>query len=385
MKITFNDLIKELDKKVIGERSPKITLLIVSLLSKVINARASSSNLMVTALRSTGKDHIVKSVIELFEGNYEYRSRISEKAINYMSPEDDSWNGKILYLEDITDKVLNSEVLKVFMSGGNEVSIVENGKERHIKIHGKPIIIITSAKATPNSEVLSRLNILKLDESNEQTRQVIMKQALCDMEEKEVNYDKKIIKFIKNLKRCSVNIPYADKIGKVFPCDDTSDRRRIGRFLDYIKAVAVFHQKERVKKKGVIYANLDDYDYVRDIFKLIDSNLVNIPVSERQKEIIGLLKGSETPLIKTEIIQRMERGITLNSLKPHIDSLFNMGIIDEFSGEDAFGRKQHSYKLNEKYLKQKPVDLPKGVDLDKEDTEDNEDTEDTEDVEVIKI
>jgi len=151
---------------------------------------------------SAGKDHLTSSTLKIFpRDDYETYGRISAKALNYLHSLDlepeYTYDGKIIYLKEITEEILNNEVMKEFTSGDEEVSQVAITKQKGagvdvVRIRGHPNVIATTATTIPTEEIRNRFNIVKLDLSDEQTARTF----ICEEEK----YDENIRIFLSNLK-----------------------------------------------------------------------------------------------------------------------------------------------------------------------------------------
>jgi len=354
----------ELDKKIVGERKSREIIFLCALGRLVINSSFSSFNLLMHSESSAGKDYTTKAVLSLFPEPYVFsRTRISPTVLNYWKPYQklgqDHWNGCILYLPDVNENILNSDALKLMCSDGSHITVTEKGEAKDIEIKGKPIIFSTTANSTPSEEILNRFSIVHLDESEEQTKQIFFMQSKRAEEGLSSKFDEKIKKAMMHLKRYEVKIPFATKIANVFPHKKISQRRNFERFLDYIKSVTIFYQFQREIEGNTIIAEARDYDKARDVFMNIQCGVSSIPINRRQKEIVEVLSNQEgEPIGLSDLHKQLKNYIALNNLKPHIDSLVNLRIVDKQFGSDKFGRELVMYTLGEEYKDFKPIKLP---------------------------
>lgn len=362
-------VIDEFNKKIVGEIKSREIIFLCGLGRLVRNCANSSFNLLIHSESSAGKDYTTKSVLKIFPDLYVFsRTRISPTVLNYWSPfkklGEDSWDGCILYLPDIGDSILNSDALKLMCSDGSHITITEKGEAKDIEIKGKPVIFSTTANATPNEEILNRFSIVHLDESEEQTKRIFEMQSERAAQGLSSNYDEKIKKSLANLKRWNVKIPFAHQIAKVFPTKRIGERRNFERFLDFIKAITVFYQYQRESEGNMLISEYADYDKARDIFMNIQSGVSSIPLNRRQKEIVEILKNNESELALAEIHTQLKNYLSLKNLRPYLESLVNLKIIDMINGKDTLNREIIKYKLSQEFLDFKPLILPLSVDLD---------------------
>lgn len=230
------------------------------------------SNLLVGGESSIGKDFVMKNVIKIFPKDKRIdRTRISPKAFTYWHKGEKNWTwtGKILCLTDISEDVLNNDVFKVMCSDGNQATIVINQKAVDINIEGKPIMIVTTANSNPTNEILNRFDLISLDESKEQTENIMKFQAKELETGFTETYSKEIISALDKLKRIAVIIPFASKMNKYFP-KITKMRRMFKRFSGYIKSSCALYQYQREQdNKGRFIANKQDYEIAREVIENI--------------------------------------------------------------------------------------------------------------------
>jgi len=260
--------INEFDKTIVGERKTRQAIFL-SLCSIWVKNLQSQINALVNSESSAGKSYVCKKVYDIFPDKLkQYRTKISAEAFTYWhdsrrEPEWD-WDGKICYLEDIRESVINSDTFKIMCSEGSTATIVRNQLAIDIEIVGQPIMLITTATAQPTAEILNRFNLLPLDETEEQTEKILEYQSLEAMGKTKKDYDERIKKSLERLERVNVVVPFADKIFAHFPKTSLRVRRDYVRFLDLIKSSSALHQYLREKDKDDnIIATKHDYELAR--------------------------------------------------------------------------------------------------------------------------
>ncbi len=363
-----NIVIDELNKRIVGEIKSREIIFLCSMGRLVKNCSYTSFNLLMHSESSAGKDYTTKNVLQIMPQSYVFsRTRISPTVLNYWKPfkkiGQDHWNGCILYLPDISEPVLNSDAMKLMCSDGSYITITDKGEARDIEIKGKPVIFSTTATTTPNEEILNRFSIVHLDESEEQTRRIMKMQGERMVEGLSLSYSENIKKSLSYLQRFSVKIPFAKKIVKVFPSKKIGERRNFERFFDFIKAVTCVYQYQREQEGDFLVAEMKDYDKARDIFMNLQRGVSTIPLNSRQKDIVNCLKNENDLLALNEIHKKLRRYIALANLRPHLESLVNIKVIEKHFATDSLGREILKYKLSEEYLDFKPIVLPNGIDL----------------------
>jgi len=280
-------LIEEIqNKKVVGERDTIEAIFLITNSRKVTNIQPTSSNLFVNDESGLGKDFITKAVLNILpKEDVVYRTKITPELFTYWhNPKYEpewNWNGKIFYLEDASSKIINSDVFKVFSSGGSKSTVLVKQTPIDIEIKGKPSMIVTSAEANPNNENLRRYPICFLDSSDEQTLQIMIRQSEEDVTGNSMDYDTIIIEALRKLQRVKVVIPYAKKLPNYFP-KNRFMRTHFKRFLDYIKSSASLYQYQRKQdKNGNVIANKQDYEIARRVLLKTASNPSMIPLTRQ--------------------------------------------------------------------------------------------------------
>jgi len=288
---------REFDKKIVGEIESRKTIFLSTCGRLVKNASLTSFNVLINSKSGAGKDYITSKVLEIYPKIlYEKRSRISPTALTYWHnahyEPDWTWEGKIAFFKDISNNVANSDVFKLYLS--DETSSVITIKQRayEIDIIGKPVVLVTSANASLESEMLRRFNLLPLNESIDQTKAIIERQAELAQDGTEPEYDKGITNALRYLKPVKVQIPFAKKVSLIFmDSPNIILRTSFNRFLDYIKASAAFHQYQRERNdNGVLIANGSDYNLARLAFLKTTANRELIPLTRHQTKILDVFR-----------------------------------------------------------------------------------------------
>lgn len=309
--LLFN-IIKEIHKTgVVGEELSQLCLINKIMLRCVKNATKTSSNLLVSDLTGLGKDHLTKNICELLLVKHNTlfsASHITEKVLNYWEPdgEGSSWDGRLLYLQDPTEDALKCQAFKVRASGENEQ--VNLDKDRNViyqQIIGKPVIIVTSMKATIDIELLRRWDSVRLDDSIELTK-AIQKYQLQEMAGKiKVTPNDVLISALKNLPRKNVIIPYIEDLFELLPHTDTM-RTQTLKVGDFVKASAILHQFQRNSDQDKnIIATWDDFYYAR--FVIDHMNIMeNQPLTRSQERLMDYLKEKGEPIKFADIVDDLE-------------------------------------------------------------------------------
>lgn len=298
-------IIEEIQKDVAGEEDTIIAVTILATLRLMKDAAPESKNLFLSDTTGVGKDFTTKKILEVVvpEKDLLHVTKMSNEAFTYWHAFEDNWDwdSKVIHLEDITDSLLNVSTFKVMASGGTHSIVVKEQKTLEIPIKGKPCMILTSHHANPEDEALRRFPIGSLNDSVGQTIKIKDKISKKYSGRDQTTPDKILRNTVQQLKAYSVTIPFAELIQFFFP-DDILMRTHYRRFLDYIRASAVFHQYQRQKTAdGKLIATFDDYMIARMVLIYTTSNTRMIPMSKDYRDILKILQETVGPMTIREI------------------------------------------------------------------------------------
>jgi len=361
----FSNICDEFNKKVVGEELSCRVIFLCASGRLVINSSISSYNLLVNDDAGVGKDYIVNAVLSILpKWYYVKRTRISPTAFTYwhnskFEPEW-TWNGKIFYAEDISEGVLNSDVFKVMCSSGSTASVVINQKTIDIEIDGKPVIITTTATATPNPELVRRFVILSLDSSQNQTEAILKRHSEYARSGIVPEYNELIIDSFQYLERVKVKIPFADNIARYFPTKSIIMRTNYPRFLDFIRSATALYQFQREKDlEDFLLATGQDYNIARECFLRLFSNKYMIPLTINQKKILSFFEN--VPELKGSISQlhgKYMNWITDKGLGHNLRLLSNYGLLEVSVEKDSMNRDMEVYSLSKSFSPNQKIELP---------------------------
>jgi len=326
----YDKIMAELGKKIVGETDTVTVILICGCGIYVVNHNATSYNLMQSAEAGAGKDYTLNATLSIFpERCYLKRSRISAKVLTYWHRSDKepgfTWDGKILYLEDATQELLDSEVVKVFLSSGSYATILINQVATDLKINGKPVVMFSSATTRLNKEQGRRVPMLRCDESLGQTKKIMEKQAHAAEHGEVQEYDSRITDALAFLRRIKVTVPFAHEIQQRISPNNIILRTHFPRLLDYIKASCALHQFQRKKEGEFFVAEARDYELAKLAFKKITSNPYSIPLSHQEQKMLEKIDELQaTASMKTGF-----DGFTFDEIEQHVQFWKDTQLRDE--------------------------------------------------------
>lgn len=285
---------QEFDKTIVEEYDARKAIFLCMCSIWVIDLQG-HMNLLVNGESSVGKSFVCKKVLEIFpETHYEYRTKVTPEAFTYWHNStyepDWTWDGKICYLEDISNKLANSDTFKVMCSEGSTATVVIKQRAIDILIQGKPVMVVTTASAEPSAEILNRFSIIQLDETRNQTKKIIEEQAKRAATGTSDRYDRLVVNALTCLERVRVKIPFADAITDSFPTNSLRSRRDFPRFMDLIKASAALHQWQREKEDGWLVADIQDYDIAREVWEKVNQSGGVFGLTHRMKKAYQICK-----------------------------------------------------------------------------------------------
>lgn len=361
----FNMLLEQSGLNVAGEETARKIIIVTAMQRLLKNGNATSSNLLVQDDSGKGKDHVTKETLKaiLPEEIYLHRTRISPTAFTYWhKPRKDkegnlfdydwTWDGKVVYLEDCDEALLNCNVLKTMMSGGTISTIVIKQVAYDIEIKGKPVIVLTSASATPNPELIRRVLQTHLtDEGSSQTKDVMLKQASFRQAKQKVTFNQDLIDCQKYLERVSVNIPYAEALADLISSDKVIMRTVFTRILDIIGTLTALHQYDRdtldTLDTSVKIATLQDYELARKILLPLIEQSGFIQLTKDQEAVLSIFKSSPvTEFTASQILSYLAGRIkTLPTTQARLRELNSYGFIESIWGKDSINRDIEQFRL----------------------------------------
>jgi len=397
----LNIVDKEFDKLIVGEKKPRKAIFLFSCGRLVENAESTSTNLIVNDETGLGKDYVTRNVLALWgDGVVSHKKRISPTTFTYWHnckfEPTWSWDNKVVYLEDISNSVLNSDTFKIMTSNERDkISsslIVIKNSPINIEVRGKPGFILTIADANPRNELLRRFPNISLDSSTDQSKAIVKRWA--EFKEKGIRpeYNPKIKKALEFLRPIKVIVPYAKKIAANISYEHPIIRTNFTRFIDIIAFSTALHQYQReTDKEGCKLANEKDYEIGREIIFEITSNKRTIPLTRQQKKIIGVFEKLEKDT-KTRLgysVKELLQHITFlgeRQMYRYLDKLSELevlkrGVREKYSSVDEEGNPHGTKKEITTYqlIKLEKFNLPKWEDLQKYDKIDKVDKVDKHD------
>jgi len=296
----FEKIIGQITKTgYIGEITNK-QILYLSFTSRLFDEGISN---VIKGDSSSGKSTLVKAVINLFpESEYMEFTSISPQALYYMNELDLSHKILIIFEAHGSEKAdypirssISEGELRLLVTTKNKDTNSFEAKEIVIPAKGLSYVE-TTTKSRINPENQTRLFDLYLDNSEDQTRRVIVSKTKI-LDKELLNKENRVFQVLQLLlEKYEVYIPYAEILANLFPINKVRVRRDFPRFLTLIKVSCLLHQYQRNKitKNGKEYleANIiDDYKIAYKIANVVLSQTLK-EVTPRQEKIIEAIENN---------------------------------------------------------------------------------------------
>jgi len=239
-------------------------------------------NLVVKAASSSGKNHVVGTVVRGFPlKNVKEITEMSPKALQYLQ---EGIRHKIIVIAEdegsqraaYSMRSIQSEGrLKVLVAEKNEDGRVET--REHV-VEGPACFITTTTRLKGHDENETRQMEVLLDESEEQTDRILKAQARMAAhpptasEVERLERERTVIQTALGLLRSyPVRIPQAEKMREGFPTRDIRRRRDFSKLLTLASAHALVHQRQREIDSGMVVAADDDIRAAERLFASLRS------------------------------------------------------------------------------------------------------------------
>lgn len=262
---------------------------------------------------SGGKSEIRRQVLEFFPPEEVVSfTTLSEKALLYYQ---DDFPHKILSMGEAAgteEQSLQDYLLRELISEGRlrypVVQKIEGFGMVTVTVekNGPVAFIVTTTKAALHQENETRILSLEIDDSDEQTKNVLDKVA----EIVGMNAERAIIDYApwRDFQRwlsagnCNVVVPFADKLARLVPPRSVRLRRDFAQVLIAVKAHALLHRHDRqVDDLGRIVAEVeDDYAPVAELIGGIVAEASGVSIQKEVQETIEAVTTATAGLASDE-------------------------------------------------------------------------------------
>lgn len=323
---------------IVGEESNRLFLLLVALSYKM----PAPLHALIQGSSGSGKTRLLKQVSDCMPPEKVTRlTRVSDKVL-YNYPERYFMN-RLLCLEDIDGLSEEAEFAFRELQSNGELNSATSIKLENGQITSGQKIVrgpIASLACTTHGEIyednMSRVFLIAVDESPEQTRRIIGYQNSKAAGETDTRKEQDSKVFIRNLVRCleplEVVNPYAGRLQ--LPEDAHKIRRLHDLFLNFVKMVTLVHQYQRTKdSKGRLIAEISDIEQAISI--MFDSIVLKVDeldgslrqFYEQLKAFIGQ-RGRDYEFTRFEV--REATGVGKTQQHHYINKLVELSYIRQY-------------------------------------------------------
>lgn len=347
----FNDLIGQ--SGIVGEEKNRIFLFVIASSHKMKD----TLHALIQGSSGSGKTHLLSKIAALMPPERVVKfTRVTENSFyNY---DEFFFRNKLICLEDIDG--LKEEALFAWreLISNNQLSSSTSQKDENGNIRSAQRIVrgpMASICATTHGAIyednMSRLFIIAVDESKEQTERIMQYQSLAASgiadKEKENEAKEFLQNCIRMLKPLKVINPYADKIK--LPPQAHKIRRLHELFLSFVKQVTLIHQYQRKRDgQGRVITEPEDLKIAVEI--MFDS--IFLKVDELDGSLRQFFESLKTYLEEkpnasqyefTRLEIRQATGVSNTGLHRYLNALIDLEYISICGGYQNRGLK---YKIS---------------------------------------
>jgi DNA-binding transcriptional ArsR family regulator len=333
-----------LDKLIVGEYKNKLLVFLLGL-TKDLDSKNAQAGYIIGG-SSAGKSYLLHQTLRLLvdeydeennpEGKLLWLTRSSTHGLEYYCNKFACMDGYVLYVEEAPGwEDAQASIRPIFSEKGLKIVIAEKSQgkmsSKEIKVKGCPVFFSTSTVSLREDQMATRVWILHIDETEEQTKNILEFQKKSDkyLETNEEDAEILIVKAtLKKLEKFNkILIPYTNEIE--FPYSQIRARRDFQKFRTLIKVSAYIHQKNRPKltigEKKYLVATLADYYIAHALMKDV---LVPILYNLTQ-DVLDLLDICKT--LKDNAQEITVKNVTLKTslaqptIRKHLDDLVRSG------------------------------------------------------------
>lgn len=340
---------RALDRLITGEDKAKLLLFLIALTSYMLKVLGA----IIMGTSSAGKTHLMNSVLKFF-GNVEEYTRITQASPDRIAQD---FTYKILKVDELrgTEKAQSS--LRVWISEGKLRLLTttrgEDGKitTEVLETNGVPCFITTTTSVRPDEELMNRLFLISIDETEAQTRSILEYEARQFMDpdfEQKMQPSEDLIFALNWLARSpfhDVLIPFADQLAQKFPSKSVKARRDFKKLLYVVGAVAFLHQLQRpivYKEKVSQYVVALPVDFLM-AWEVCEQGMKEtlMNIQKRSLEVLNLFNDTHVEGLTSRQVATKTR-LSQSRAREILNGLVDFGYLvkDE-------SKKEHSFSIKE--------------------------------------
>ncbi len=297
----LNIIDKSLKSLYFAGKTDNAKLLFLASLTRFSNRPVS---ILIKGASGSGKSELLNTILKFIpEKDKEVFTGISEKSIAYM--ERNFLKHKILGIQEFSglNNPTGNTLLRSLLSEGKIRRMVAKNDpndndfvNQESKVEGPVCLFMTTTEESIHPEDENRMLSIKVDQSAEQKRLVLLAKADAFngvKKSKEIIQEMQLvsIEYQKNFKK--VEIPFVKKIATGMDTSFDQVLRHFDKILSLIKAHALLNQESREIKDDKVVANDEDYSVVCSLLEPILFEQSKREVDFDIIRIMELIKKSE--------------------------------------------------------------------------------------------
>ena len=325
---------------IIGEDENKTFLFVVG----ASHIQENPLNALIQGSSGSGKTNLLKGVFKIMpEESKKIYSRCSEKML-YNVPKY-YFKNKLICFEDVDGLGEEAEYAwRELVSNGELISGVSYKDEKgnigikELTVYGPITSIACTTKGAIYADNMSRLFLIAIDESKEQTQKINEYQAaeaagLINKTE-QIKANKQLQNYIRILAPYQVHNPHATKLK--LPEGIRDERRLYRLYLYFIDMITVLHQYQRKKtEQGKLIATKQDCQKAKDLmFECIMLKMDELDGSlrqffERLKDYVNKQNNNSYEFTQREIREALQ--VKKTALSYYINELIGLEFLQQAS------------------------------------------------------
>jgi DNA primase len=333
---------------IVGEEENKTFLFVIA----VSHIQENPLNALIQGSSGSGKTNLLKGIYKIIpEENKKIYSRCSEKML-YNVPKY-YFKNKLICFEDVDGLGEEAEYAwRELVSNGELISGVSYKDEKgnigikELTVYGPITSIACTTHGAIYADNMSRLFLIAIDESKEQTKKINEYQAkeaagLIHKQEQK-NHQTELKNFVRLLQPYNVHNPHATKLK--LPEGIRDERRLYRLYLYFIDMITVLHQYQRNKTpQGKLIATKQDCQQAKDLlFECIMLKMDELDGSlrqffERLKDYVIKQNNNNYEFTQKEIREHLK--ISKTHLQRFINELIYLEYVQQTSSHANRGSK----------------------------------------------
>ncbi|WP_169802212.1 LexA family protein [Neomoorella mulderi] len=288
-------VLNTLSQVVAGEREA-LAVLYLALTSRLLPRPI---NLLLQAPPGAGKSYLVDRVLQMFpESAYYKLTASSERAFIYS---DENFAHRTVVVAEAaglhSDGVAGTIVRELIWGNKLAYEVVEktpDGLRPRKIIKDGPVGLITTTVKNVEGELATRLLVVELKDTPEQTRLILeaeAREAAGQATMPDLSQFVALQKWLELNGPANVVVPYAETLAKLLKPSSVRVRRDFKQLLTLIMAYALLHQATRqVKDEGTIVATIEDYSNIYHIANNLFSSSSMEALTPAQNELVEAVR-----------------------------------------------------------------------------------------------